>query len=223
MSTELEDNGWSIKVGNFKATIPSLALVMMIGGILFPAVYYSANLRDPTPASLLVAICVSVFASVIYLWILDVTNILTFRHQWISKSIYGAAIASILGSSVAVYKDFFDSEKYPLRGKWQVSVINSRNKSLSQNELLIGYSENSDVYYGFSDVTEPLHDTSGIAFIEVKSLSVKDKIILFQLGHENGKIESFQNSFRISENQKQIFINRGADSTYNVLISRPNY
>ena len=149
-----DKNGdWKIKFGIIQGTIPSLSLALMVAGILLPAVLYSVNLKTPTPSSLLVAICVSLFASVVYLWILDATGILQFRKEWMSKSIYGAAIVSVLGSSVAVYKDFFASEKYPINGKWEISIIDETiNKSLSENKLLIGYSKISNVYYGYSDV-----------------------------------------------------------------------
>lgn len=224
MSAELDDKGWKVSFGNFRASIPSIALVMMIAGILFPAVYYSSQLRNATPAQLLIAICVSLFASVIYLWILDATGILIFRKEWISKSVYGGAIVSVLGTSVAVYKDYFDEDKYPLRGKWGISIIDKSKNLLSENELIMGYSKNSSVYYGFSNFIPHSSDTSFISYVEVKKLSPDDNYIIYQLGHSNGRVEAFKNSFTLSKNLSQILIN--ADSTsanYSVVISRPNY
>src|SRR5438046_1468148 len=85
--------------------IPGLALQIMLVGILFPTAIYAFNLRNPTPAQLLVAICMSLFSAVIFLWILDATSVLRFRSEWVSRSVYGAAIVSVLGTSVAVYQD----------------------------------------------------------------------------------------------------------------------
>ena len=224
MSTQFDDKGWKLQFGSFKGSIPTLALVMMIAGILLPAVFYSSQLRNPTPARLLIAICVALFASVIYLWILDATGILVFRKEWISKSIYGAAIASVLGTSVAVYKDYFDDDKYPLRGKWGVSIIDKNKNLLSENELLMGYSRHSSVYYGFSNFVSHSYDTGLISYLEIKQLSPEDKFIIYQLGHPNGRVEAFKNSFTLSGNSAQIQIKAdSASANYEILISRPNY
>ena len=94
----------------------------MLAGILIPSVVYSLNLKDPTPAELLIAICIALFSSVLFLWILDATSVLRFRSEWIGKSIYGAAIASIIGTSVAVYSDAFSERKYPYEGRWEISI-----------------------------------------------------------------------------------------------------
>lgn len=224
MGVDLDEKGWKIQFGIFKGSIPTLALFMMIAGILLPVVFYSYHLNNPTPSGLLVAICVALFASVIYLWILDATGILVFRKEWISKSIYGAAIASVLGTSVAVYKDYFDDDKYPLRGKWNVTIIDKRNKQLSENELLIGYSKYSSVYYGFSNFVSHSVDTGFISYLEIKQLSLEDNYIILQLGHPNGQLESFKNSFRLSNNSSQIqIIGDTASMNYEIVISRPNY
>ena len=108
----------NIKIGQQTFSIPSIALSLMLAAILVPSVNYSMNLYNPSAAELLVAISISLFSSVLFLWILDATSILKFRSEWISKSIYGAAIVSVIGTSVGVYKDYFDQNKYPYSGKW---------------------------------------------------------------------------------------------------------
>lgn len=223
MSREPEHQDKKTGVEKFQAAIPSLALVMMIAGILFPAIIYATNLKDPTPADLLIGICVSLFASVIFLWILDATDILPFRKEWISKSIYGAAIASVLGSSVVVYKDLIATDKYPMRGKWEISVIDTqKNKSLSQNEILIGFSEISKVYYGFSNWVVNRNDTSAITFVEIKKLSMKDNYILYTFRFQKGREKSFLKKFSLSNDKTRILIQTDATDRYKILISRPN-
>lgn len=92
--------------------VTEMALLLMLVGILLPAASYSVRLTHPTPSDLLVAISVALFSSVLFLWILDATSLLTFRAAWMSKAIYGAAIVSVLGTSVGVYKDYFQGSKY---------------------------------------------------------------------------------------------------------------
>ena len=222
MSTEIDHKNWQIKLGKNTATIPSLALLLMIGGILFPAVYYSLHLTDPTPASVLVAICVSLFSSVIYLWILDATGILIFRKEWISKSIYGAAIVSVLGTSVAVYKDYFEQDKYPLQGIWKFTTID-KNKNISfENELLLSFSKNSSVYFGFSNHTSALADSTAISSVEVSQLSPKEKFIVFKIINGKGLTETFRKIITTSDNEKQILLSIDSTDKYTYIISRPN-
>lgn len=56
------------------------------------------------------------FLGVMVLWILDVTDMLLFRSAWVGRSIWLAAIASILGTSVGVYKDAFTEYARPFEG-----------------------------------------------------------------------------------------------------------
>jgi hypothetical protein len=76
-------------------TITGLAFLLMLAGILLPTVKYAYYLREPSPAQLLVAVCMALFSAVLYLWILDATSILPFRSPWVSSSVYGAAIVSV--------------------------------------------------------------------------------------------------------------------------------
>src|SRR5258708_1191620 len=84
--------------------LPRLALMAVVVAVLVPAVNYSVHLTDPTPAQLLVAICIGVFSSVLCLWILDAVNVLRFRSEWVARSIWTAAIVSVLGTGVGVFQ-----------------------------------------------------------------------------------------------------------------------
>lgn len=141
-----------IEFRGMKYSIPTIAIIMMLVGILLPSVMYSFNLSEPTPSQLLIAISISLFSSVIFLWILDATDILRFRAEWVSKSIYGAAIVSVLSTSVAVYKDAFTERKYIYEGRWEISVMNPGAKEyLSHHSIVLSYSENADTYWGYSN------------------------------------------------------------------------
>jgi hypothetical protein len=94
----------------------------------------------------------AMFSAVLFLWILDATSILRFRSEWVSRSVYGAAIASILGTSVGVYRDAFADSKYPYDGLWDVTIIQTGQTSpLTQHRFLMGYSRRGETYWGLSD------------------------------------------------------------------------
>jgi hypothetical protein len=146
---------------NTKLNIPTIALLLMLAGILLPSAAYSVRLEHPSPAELLVAICVALFAAVLFLWILDATSILTFRAPWISKAVYGAAIASILGTSVGVYKDYFETAAHPYEGLWHVVIVPKSTSQPVECSLVLSYSRSAGKYWGYSDLiaTESGGDT----------------------------------------------------------------
>ncbi len=224
METISDNKNGQKKFLNARSIIPSIALIMMIAGILFPAVFYSANLRHPTPTTLLVAICVCLFASVIFLWILDATSILQFRKEWISKSIYGAAISSVLGSSVAVYKDFFEADKYPLRGSWEIMIIDSQsNKTIFDNELLLGYCRNNAEYYGFSELDMKGTDSSLVSFIEIKKLSLNDNNVIADFVFRNGNRKCFIWDIIVATDLTQVeFAPDSPYKHYKIIMLRPH-
>lgn len=119
---EVSEKEMLVKVGSTKYSLPNVALLLMMVAIILPAVNYSLWLKNPTPSELLVAICIALFSSVVFLWILDVTGVLPFKSGWVSKSVYGAAIASVLGTSVAVYSEYFSQRKHPYEGKWELTI-----------------------------------------------------------------------------------------------------
>jgi hypothetical protein len=153
--------GGRIRVGNnaiisyVLATIDNLAgvaLLLMLASVLLPSAYYSYHLKDPTASQLLVAICMGLFSSLLFLWIMDAVSILRFRAEWVSKSVYGAAITSILGTSVGVYQQAFSENKYPYEGRWNLSMIDgAQNTRIIDLDLAIVYSDRSDSYWGYSE------------------------------------------------------------------------
>src|SRR5438876_504581 len=117
------------ELARIRQRVPEMALLLMLVAILVPTALYSYHLQKPTPAELLVAISVALFASVLFLWILDATSLLTFRASWMSKSVYGAAIVSILGTSVAVYKDYFTASPHQYEGVWLLTLRQKNDSS----------------------------------------------------------------------------------------------
>jgi len=171
------------------------ALMIMLAIILFPPMAYSASLMtnpSTTPDEVIMAISVGVFGCVIYLWILDSTSILVFREEWMSKSIYGAAIASIIGTSVGVYSGYFAGDKYPMRGNWELSLTAKVGMGISDKtsefDLLIGFNENALTYQGYSD-SVPLYEITDSAnrtdvvyeHFEVIDLDVERKLLIAKL------------------------------------------
>jgi len=131
--------------------IAAIALVLMLAGILLPTATYSFRLTDPTPTDLLVAVCLALFSAVVYLWILDATSLLRFRSAWVSRSVYGAAIVSVLGTSVAVYKDYFEAPPHPYEGAWELQIATGDGGAyLLDEELVLTFSEAGGYYWGFT-------------------------------------------------------------------------
>ena len=151
-------------------SVPTLALGLMLVGVLLPSAMYSFRLHDPTPAELLIAICIGLFSSVVFLWILDAISILRFRAEWVSKSIYGAAIVSVLGTSVAVYKDAFATRKYPYEGLWELQITSWHQMADLSLPIVFTYSEGSGAYWGYSEY-RPSTDPVRIVWVQATEFS----------------------------------------------------
>jgi len=115
-------SNFTVKFGRYKATIPALALLFMLGGILAPATFYSFRLQDPTPTQLIVGVSIALFASILFLWILDAMNILRFRSPWVSRSVFTIGISAIITATVGIYKDAFTEHLHPFDGLWRLSA-----------------------------------------------------------------------------------------------------
>jgi len=207
------------------AALPGMALTLMLACILLPAMSNSMHFSyHASPSQLLLAICISLFASVIYLWILDATNVLKFRSEWVSKSIYGAAIASVIGTSVGVYKDYFQQDKYPLRGKWQIVLtLPSKHSIIATNEINLSFSENSKTYYGYSNINkDALKDSSTAIAVEIQNLDLNKESILFSAFYSNGSLEIFSDSIGINDARTTITLS-SKRMPYELTLSRPNY
>ena len=147
---------FTVKVAGQAYTISTIALLLMLAGILIPTAKYAFGLREPTPAQLLVAVSMAMFSAVLFLWILDSTSLLRFRSPWVARSVYAAAITSILGTSVGVYRDAFNESKYPYDGLWEITVWQtSKSEPVAQRQLLMAFSKNPPFFRGFSDAGRP--------------------------------------------------------------------
>jgi hypothetical protein len=140
--------GLTVKFAGQTFQLTTIALLLMLAGILIPTAKYAWDLREPTPAQLLVTVCMAMFSAVLFLWILDSTSILPFRSPWVARSVYGAAIVSILGTSVAVYRDVFAESKYPYDGLWEMTLWSGYPEVTRKHRVLLSYSSSAETYWG---------------------------------------------------------------------------
>jgi hypothetical protein len=157
-----------IKFAGQNIALGGFALLAMLVAIVLPTVSYSMGLHQPTPAELLVAISIGMFASVLYLWVLDATNTLPFRSVWVSRGVYGAAIVSILGTSIGVYKDSF-TQPFPHQGEWLLSLGEDGSTIIAQRPVALVYSRHSGVYWGYGDSPASLASGQQLSWVKVTS------------------------------------------------------
>jgi hypothetical protein len=202
--------------------VPSLALTLMLAGVVLPSVFYSYRLIDPTPSELLVAICIALFSSIVFLWILDAVSILRFRSEWVSRSIYGAAIASVLGTSVAVYKDAFTTRKYSYEGGWQLQITPQTQAADVSLPILLMFSEQSDVYWGYSEF-HPSKDPEGTVWVQVTAFAPKGvkANVSIRLISSSGREKIVSAEDLKSEHKGKLFYGLLNDGS-KIRLSRPN-
>lgn len=157
--------------------------------VLLPAANYSIRLNDPTPPQLLVAICIGVFSSVVCLWILDAVDILKFRSEWVSRSVWAAAIVSILGTGVGAFQGAFAERKYPYEGPWVVRVYARADKSfIAERQAVLTYSQSTETYWGYSETSLPTTPQANIAIsVEIVAFDPKKPHITLRLLFADGK------------------------------------
>jgi hypothetical protein len=209
-----------IKFGGREYNVPTLALLLLLAGTLVPTVKYSFDLKNPSPAELLVAICISLFSGVVFLWVLDATSVLRFRSEWVSRSVYGAAIASILGTSVGVYKDSFSARREPYEGHWELSIHKTDPSSpLSTHySVLISYSNQANAYWGYSNYTPRANGSEPVA-LEISDfdpIHLKLRLTMHKTAGEDEIIESDLESSRGGKR----FLSKGV-GTWSIDLSRP--
>ncbi len=201
--------------------VPGTAITLIMAAILLPAAFYGFNLMmaRPTPADVLVSICISLFSAVLFLWILDAVSILPFRSQWVSKSIYGAAIVSVLGTSVAVYKDYFAARKYPYEGSWVFQYLDAAE--LKRTNLIMLYSDQSGAYWGYSELdnADP-KDKDPIIWVKVDEFDPNKREIRLQLHRASRKLVNEKYQIAIERENKLITSAKPADDK--LRLSRPN-
>ena len=201
--------------------IPEMALLLMLAGILLPTALYSFRLQSPSAPELLVAVSVALFASVLFLWILDATDIMPFRAPWISKSVYGAAIVSILGTSVAVYKDYFYLDKHPAAGLWEVTLTNSADPTHPKEfPLLLSFSEAGDRYWGYSALIANSTDSKTLVWVEAVDVSPRDGNATLRLHFGDGSVEVFKWTVSVQKKGKYMESTKPS-SGFDIQLHRP--
>lgn len=203
--------------------IPEAAFLLMLLGILAPTAIYSFRLTttSPSPADLLVAVSIALFASVLFLWIMDATALLPFRAAWISKAVYGAAITSILGTSVAVYKDFFYADKYPFEGAWQVMLTKTTDETHPiEFMLLLSYSQAGGRYWGYSNLIANSTDAKTLVWIEAIDVSLEQPNAVLRLHFGDGSQQVVQLPLSV-EKKGRLLKSRQPSSQLSLELRRP--
>jgi hypothetical protein len=212
------------EIAGTKQKLTQTALLLMLVGILLPAAAYSFRLNKPTPSELLVAISVGLFSSVLFLWILDATSLLTFRASWMSKAIYGAAIVSVLGTSVGVYKDYFQSSKYPYDGVWHLSLKRSADAEPIECLLLVAYSRNAEKYWGYSNLATTLNTenkTKVTYWFELIDYVPEESKARFRVVGSDGSERTIEQSLKSERKQKLLTLPEGSPVYPSVELRRP--
>jgi hypothetical protein len=144
--------------------LAQVGMIVCIFGVLvaIPTLLLVDN-RPLTPRLGVVIICTVVFAFVLGLWALDASQILPFQSPWLRRGIWAAAIASILASGAAVYKEFAAGNSIPYSGTWSYSVTHTYtraetrpsggfawSRTRSEGQMVMGWSYAQQVYKGMS-------------------------------------------------------------------------
>jgi hypothetical protein len=219
--SEFIDTGFA-RVISITKNVAGIALLLMLASVLLPSAYYSYHLKDPTPSQLLVAICIGVFSSVVFLWILDAVSILNFRAEWISKSVYGVAIVSILGTSAGVYKDAFSESKYPYEGRWNLQVFDQERREdvFTDSTVALVYSVQSETYWGYSDYRQPpANDLTRVVWVGVDDFDPQGGHILITGYTSNNEKRTLETSVEKQRTGK-LFVGH-VDKTI-IRLARPN-
>ncbi len=149
--------------------MPALLTVILGCGVLFPSIWYSTHLSYNSSADdVLVACSISLFSSVMYLWVLHSISVITLREPWVSKAIFGAAIGSILATSAVIYKQKFTSDPnpFPLQGRWEVRVVGKDpatgrfSRGVFQGSMIVAYNRDVKAYTGYSLGQEGINNSN---------------------------------------------------------------
>lgn len=211
-----------IRFGKNEFSIPTIAFGLMLVGILIPTAKYSFSLTDPSPSELLIATCMALFSGVVFLWILDSTSLLRFRSEWVSKSIYGAAISSVLGTSVAVYQEAFTDRKYPYEGRWEIQ-IEYDIKLIASKSLILMYSSVSESYWGYSDFN-PIKDKDDLSasWLKVDEFDNKSGEIRISYYESDGTKSLINTKLQIKRNGK-LLVQTQINTMHKIRLYRPQY
>jgi hypothetical protein len=205
-----------------KIGLAGFALLLMLVAIVLPTVMYSWSLQQPTPAELLIAVCIGMFASVLYLWILDASSTINFRSKWISTGVYGAAIVSIMGTSVGVYAEAFGQQPFPFQGEWLLTVQDSAAEKtlISQRSTVLAYSETTGVYWGYSAAPDPLKNGPDTNWVEVTAFDPTSQSVELRIRNSVGLDEVVKAT--IAETQPRTAFSSATDDKFVISLSRRN-
>jgi hypothetical protein len=148
------------------AAIVRVAIVAMLIGIMAPPlvnVWQAFRQGSLTPVQVITAVCMSVFASVLVLWILDATRLRAFPSNWMSRAIWALAISSILSAGIGMWKGQFTDRANPFDGLWKVSCWTDSGEQIADaEELIFAYNKPAHRYQGFSSYHFANDKTNGI-------------------------------------------------------------
>ncbi len=205
------------------------AVLLMVAAILFPAVRYSVGLQNPTPEQLIVAICIAVFSSTVCFWLLDAIGIIKFENKTLRNSIWTAAIVSILGTSVGVYRGAFSERKYPQEGGWNLRLtFLPTSQTIAECSVVLIYSETGGYYWGYSNLSPPnsfaATQESGpehIFWIEVTEFaSDSGRISLRLFGAGGQEIQTIDASIKQDASGHLFETSEGSGGNYRVSLTR---
>ena len=202
--------------------LPQMTLLAVVIAVLMPAANYSMSLSDPTPAQLLVAICIGVFSSVVCLWILDAVSLLRFLSEWVARSVWTAAIVSVLGTGVGVFQGAFAERKYPYEGPWLVRVYSPASKSfVAEQQAVLTYSQSNESYWGYSETSlaSPPQPTRAIS-TEVVLFDPKKPQVTLRLQFADGRQTVIEQAL-VSEQKGLRFQSPAAANELTITLARP--
>jgi hypothetical protein len=181
--------------------VRSVVVTLIVAAVLLPAARFSFGLSAPQPSELIVAICIAVFSSLLCLWLLDVTGVFPFRSVWVSRSVYGAAVVAILGTTVGVYQGAFSDRKHPLEGAWELQVSDKDGVATAHRNVVLIHSESAADYWGYSDFDAISKSTS---WLEVRSLSPETGSITIRLVSGDGTVKEIVGKVKLAASRRRI-------------------
>jgi hypothetical protein len=126
---------------------------------------------------------------------------------------------SVLGTSVAVYKDYFATRKYPFEGAWVLQYSDSDH--VKRANLVMLYSDQSGAYWGYSefDNSDP-NEKDHIIWFKVDEFDPKEKQIRLQLYRASRKV--VDENYKLDIQRENKLITSAKPNGDKLRLSRPN-
>ena len=124
------------------------------------------------------------------------------RAEWISKSVYGAAIVSFSERVSRYIRTFLRTRKYPYEGRWELTIRSlDDNKNIANHTVAISYSESAGTYWGYSNIhlgnpSEPAQ----VVWVEVVEFSSDEKKITLRLISKDESTSMITQTLKIERN-----------------------